>query len=178
MGIGGSRVNPSLIFDSTPLIYLGKANLMKHLEGFENELLIPSSIFDEVVVKGKIRGIPDARRIDDTVSKNIIKIIEVDEGEVHSRLAENRALSRADLDVIQLARERNGIAIMDESYGRSVCDVEGIHHRGSLWLISRMIHSKLITKEEARESLDLMIEEGWFCSTKLYSKAIRMFDKY
>jgi len=81
-----------------------------------------------------------------------------------------------EMDVLELAFSENGIAIMDESYGRAVCKVEKIKHRGTKWLLRQLVSSGFISKEEARESLDRLIVEGWYCSTTLYSKASRIFQ--
>lgn len=166
----------SLIFDATTLIHLAKADLHVHLKDLDHELLLPLSIYDEVVLEGKRNGHPDALKIESLVLSGTLNVEEVLEGQVHSLLKANTSLSGADLDVMELARLKDGIAIMDETYGRMVCDVEKIRHKGTIWIIRQFLFARSISKEEAREGLDRLIDEGWYCSTRFYSKAIRSFE--
>ncbi len=78
---------------------------------------------------------------------------------------------------MELASLRDGTAIMDERYGRMVCDVEKIKHKGTVWILRQFLFAGSITREEAREGLDRLIEGGWYCSTRFYSKAIRSFEE-
>jgi predicted nucleic acid-binding protein len=173
---GGHGIMSILVFDATTLIHLGKIDLLVHFKDLDHELLLPLSIYEEVVLKGKQKGVLDAMRTEELVSSGIIKIIDVKKGEMHERLSGNGSLSRSDLDVLELAHSRSGIAIMDESYGRAVCDIENIKHKGTIWVLGQFLISGYITKEEAREDLDRLIEEGWHCSTQFYSKALGMIN--
>ena len=49
MGGGGSGVNKVYVMDSTPLIYLAKASILDRLSGLDADLLIPVTIYVEVV---------------------------------------------------------------------------------------------------------------------------------
>ena len=164
-----------LIFDSTPLIYLGKAELLVHLKDLEHEMLIPMSIHEDVVIRGKQKGALDALRIEEVVRDGILKVQDVEQGEMHSGLAGNESLSRSDPDVIELAFSKGGIALIDESHGRAVCEIENIKHRGSPWISRELLLEGVITKKDARASLDRMVDGGWFCSTRLYSRALDLF---
>lgn len=164
-----------LIFDATTLIHLGKADLLDHLKDLDHELLVPYSIYEEVVLFGKQKGRLDALKVEELVISGTLRIVEVRSGEIHERLSENRSLSMEDMDVLELAFSENGIAIMDESYGRAVCEVEKIKHRGTIWILRQMILSGSVSKEEAKEYLDRLIEGGWYCSISLYSKALMIF---
>ncbi len=163
------------IFDSSPLIYLSRGDLLKHIGDLDFKFTIPDSIYEEVVIKGNIKGALDAIQVDKLIRNGIILISDVEEGIIHMKLKENRSLSRGDLDVIQLACDVNGIAIMDET-GRAVCNMEGVKHRGSLWVIKELLLCGSISKEEARDALDQMIAGGWYCSTRLFSRALKMIE--
>ncbi|MBN1539603.1 MAG: DUF3368 domain-containing protein [Candidatus Thermoplasmatota archaeon] len=167
---------PDLVFDATTLIHIGRAGLLDNLKDLDDDLLIPYSIYEEVVLLGKQKGRLDALRTQELVRIGIMKVVEVERGEMHSILSENRSLSNGDIDVIELAHLRKGIAIMDESYGQAVCDIEKVQHRGTIWILRQMVMSGSISRQEAKEYLDRLIEEGWYCSTTLYSKALRIFQ--
>ncbi|MFO8050773.1 MAG: hypothetical protein R6V01_03645 [Thermoplasmatota archaeon] len=165
-----------LVFDATTLIHLGKLDLLKLFKDLDHELLLPMRIYEEIVLKGKQKGLLDAIKVEKAISDGIIKVLDVKEGEIHERLSSNNSLSKGDLDVIELACSRDGITIIDESYGRAVCSIEKVRNKGSIWVLNQLIISRSITKEEAIFYLDKMIENGWYCSTVLYSKAIKHFE--
>ena len=58
-------------------------------------------------------------------------------------------------------------------YARRVAEVEDIKCGGTIYLIFSLIKEGVITKREAREIIDGIIEKGWFCSTDLYAKILR-----
>ncbi|MFO7966494.1 MAG: DUF3368 domain-containing protein [Archaeoglobaceae archaeon] len=165
----------TFFFDATPLIYLAKVNKLHLLEKIDTELIIPQSVFEEVVVKGRELGKPDALIIERLVDKGDFKIEETDAGEseFYNKLRENENLSQADVEALFLARKRNCTAIMDEDYARRIAEAEGIHCRGTIYLIFSLLKRDVIGKEEARETVDKMIESGWYCSTDLYAKILR-----
>ncbi len=167
-----------LIIDSTPLIHLGKADILEKISELEYNVIVPLSVFEEVVNNGKRRGLADALKIERIIRSEPFEVVDVKKGEIHDLFKENRSLSDADKDVLEAARRDNGIAILDESYGRSICEVEGIKHKGSLWILKELIIHRAITPEQARNALDMMIEGGWYCSTVLYSRALRMIDGF
>lgn len=163
----------TLVFDATPLIYLAKVNKLHLLEKIDAELIIPHSVFEEVVVKGRELGKPDASIIERLINEGIFKIEETGESGFYNKLKENENLSHADIEVLFLARERNCTAIMDEDYARRIAEAEGIHCRGTIYLIFSLLKRDVIGKEDTRETVDKMIESGWYCSTDLYAKILR-----
>jgi predicted nucleic acid-binding protein len=40
-----------------------------------------------------------------------------------------------------------------------------------------LLEEDVITKREAREIVDGIIEKGWFCSTYLYARILRMLEE-
>ncbi len=162
-----------LFFDATTLIYLAKVNKLYLLERIDKELIIPRNVFEEVVVKGKDRGKPDALVIERLVDEGFFKIENAGGSELYNKLKDNENLSQADVEVLVLARERDGTAIMDEDYARRIAEAEGIQCRGTIHLIFSLLKEGMISKEDARETVDRMIENGWYCSTDLYAKILR-----
>ncbi len=171
----------TLIFDATPLIYLAKTDNLHLLEIMDTELIIPHSVFQEVVVKGKELGKPDALIIERLVDEGVFKIEDLDadadadagKPEFYNKLKGNENLSQADIEVLVLTRERNGTVIMDEDYARRIAEAEGIPCRGTIYLIFSLLKRGVISKDDTRETVDKMIESGWYCSTDLYAKILK-----
>lgn len=165
-----------LVFDATPLIYLSKTESLRYLDELDDENIIPASVHREVVLKGKERGHEDALRIEKLIEEGTFEVQDVEEGEIHATVGEGIDLSRADLDVLELARKEGCTAVMDESYGRDIADIQGIETRGTIWLVFRFLENGIVFKDEAKGLVDSMIDEGWYCSTDLYKDIIKKIE--
>ncbi len=160
------------VFDATPLIYLGKVSLLENVKQFPENKYIPKSVYGEVVDTGKENGRPDAFIIKQLVRNGSIKTRMPANKQYITHLRENPKIHEADADVLALAFELNGIALLDDEEARGMAETEGIEHHGTIYLLLRMVKMKLLTKEEALSCLNKMIRIGWRCSTELYGEII------
>lgn len=166
-----------LVFDATPLIYLAKVEKLHLLRDISKKRVIPRAVFEEVVVKGKEAGKVDALIVERLIERGVFQVVEVEETDIYKKLKENRNLSKADVEVLALAKIKDGIAVVDEDYARGVADVEDINCGGTVYLILSLLREDVITKREARKIIDDIIEKGWFCSTDLYAKILRKLEE-
>jgi len=164
---------PPLIFDSTALIYLAKTSFLQLVGQLHDEKLMPPTVHMEVVTKGKQKGAPDAAIIERLTAAGIIRVKEVEDARLFDALRRNPRLHKADAEVIVLAKEIGGIAILDEEVARSVADVYEVKNRGTVYIIFRFFKTKLISTEQARGAIDQMISAGWRCSTALYVEIMK-----
>lgn len=166
------------VFDATPLIYLGKIERLDLLDQFSADCFIPGSVHQEVVVRGVERGYPDARRIERTVDEGLLEVRMVKKTDVFDRLIANSNLSRADAAVLSLADQLSGTAVMDERYGRSVADTEGISTRGTAFLVLTLLRDGTLATSDARTVVDNLLDAGWYCSPNLYAKIVRKIESF
>lgn len=138
--------------------------------------MIPGPVYDEVVTAGIEAGHPDARRIERAVETGILDVRAAPETDLRNRLEDNPNLGAADVAVIALAAEADGIAVMDERYGRATADTEGVETRGTVWILLSLVRDGELSVAEAREILDGMIEAGCYCSTDLYARIVRKLE--
>jgi predicted nucleic acid-binding protein len=158
-----------LVFDATPLIYLAKAGKLDKLEKLEEEKLIPEKVYIEVVEEAGKE--PDGQRIEKAVEKGILKTASAEAGNG------SESLSKADLQVLKIAEEKEAVAVMDEEHGRNVADVRDIKTHGTAFIILRMQKKQIISKKEARETIEKIIDEGWYCSTDLYKDIMNKIEE-
>jgi predicted nucleic acid-binding protein len=161
-----------LIFDATPLIYLGKVNLIEKVKHFPEDKYIPKSVYREVVEEGKKSGKPEVFEIEALVRREVIKIIASADENYINHLRENPKIHEADANVLALAHELDGIALMDDDEGRGMAEIEGIEHHGTIYLLLRIKKMELLTKEEVLAGLNEMIRMGWRCSIELYTEIL------
>jgi len=162
-----------LIFDATPLIYLGKINFIQKIAHFPEEKYTPESVYKEVVVEGKKSGQPEAFIIENMINTGIIKIRAPADNQYLSHLKENPKIHKGDAEVLALAYELEGIALLDDEKARGMAEIEGIEHHGTIYLLLKMMTIGLVTKEETLDGLNEMIHEGWRCSTELYADILK-----
>ncbi|MHA1363742.1 MAG: DUF3368 domain-containing protein [Candidatus Freyarchaeota archaeon] len=170
-------MNP-LIFNATPLIYLAKAGLIEHVGKLPEKKYLPKSVYDEVVTKGKERGLSDAFRVDKLVEEGVIEIKSPSDKKFTKRLLRNQKIHLADAEVMTLARELDEIALMDDEESRAMANLEKISNHGTVYLMFRFLWKGLITKKEFVNSLNRMIREGWRCSVELYGEIIKALNGF
>lgn len=161
------------VFDSTPLIHLAKVEQLAVLDNLDESWLIPAPVYKEVVKAGIEEVYPDARRIERLVGDGVFLTADVEGSNLYKQLLENDSLSRADVSVPVCADRRDGVATMDESYGRDVAAAEGIDTRGTAYLVSSSARRGVVDPERAREIIDAMVDTGWCCAPDTYAKIVR-----
>ncbi|MDI6720844.1 MAG: DUF3368 domain-containing protein [Candidatus Aenigmarchaeota archaeon] len=163
-----------LVLDSTPLIYFAKIGLIEKLGRLKAEKIIPSHVFHEVVEKGKEANKPDSFIIEKFVRVGRCRI---EKSDIPEAFLQYSRMTTADAETLELARKFSGIAIIDDSYLRTVAEYESIDYRGSIFLLFRLYEEKLIKRGEIKYYLDTMISHGWRCSTELYVLMLNEINK-
>lgn len=165
------------VFDATPLIYLAKAERLALVLERLDECCTTDAVYEEVVTRGIEEGHPDAGRIERAVEGGSLNVVPIEETPTLERLRRNENLSNADATVLALAADRSGVAVMDERYGRTVANAEGIETRGTAYLVLRLLRDDRISASEARDTIDEMVDVGWYCSPNLYTKIVRRIEE-
>ncbi|MCU4718154.1 DUF3368 domain-containing protein [Halapricum hydrolyticum] len=164
------------VFDATPLIYLAKVDRLGLVDDLADRCVVPERVYDEVVTTGLEAGYPDARRIERGVEGDSFDVVTVESTPLLSRLQRQSNLSDADAAVLACADTHDGIAVMDEAYGRDVAAAETITTRGTAYIVLRLTQQGSIRVEEARTVIDSMIDEGWYCAPDVYAKILQKLD--
>ena len=164
------------VFDATPLIYLAKVDRLALVQHLEASCVLPERVYEEVVETGLEQGYPDARRIERSVDADRFDILSVETTALLTRLQDNSNLSDADVAVLACADAHDGVAVMDETYGRDVAAAEGITTRGTAYLVLKLASEGTISVDDARTVIDAMIDEGWYCAPDVYAKIIQKLE--
>jgi len=167
------------VFDATPLISLASADRLALVTSLDGPRYMPESVYDEVVTAGLDGGHADARRIERAVENEVLAVEPDPDPDVSlvERLSRVDALSGADVAVLALAGERGGTAIMDEAYGRSVSDAEGIATRGTAYVVLHAQRRGAIGPEESRAAIDDLLDAGWYCAPDLYARILEKIEE-
>jgi len=166
-----------LVFNSTPLIYLTKVGLSTVFEGLVGEKFTSPTVKKEVVEEGKRKGISDAIVLGKLFENSVFKVRKPKDNEVFSRLSETRGLHVADAEVLALAWECDGVAVVDDEVAKKTAKVYGIFYAGTPYILVRAVDEGIISKDAAKQAVKDMISVGWRCSVESYAKIMEILDR-
>jgi len=166
-----------LVFNSTPLIYLTKVGLSKVIEDLKDEKVTSPAVKREVVDEGKRKGIPDAVVLEKLFSNKVLQVVEPKDEELLSRLLRTKGLYLTDAEVLALARELDGLAVVDDEVARKTAKVYGIAYAGTPYILVKAVSEGVMTKERAKQAVNEMIFAGWRCSVETYVKIMEFLEK-
>lgn len=166
-----------LVFNSTPLIYLTKVGLSKVLENLKGEKVTSPEVKREVVDEGKRKGVPDAVVLEKLFGSKVFRVVEPKDKEFLSRLLKTRGLHVTDAEVLALAKELNGLVVVDDEVARKTAKVYGIEYVGTPYVLVRAVLKGLVAKERAKQAVNEMISAGWRCSVETYARIMEVLEK-
>lgn len=161
---------PEVVADATVLIFLGKLRRLAWLRRRYDVVLIPSVVYEDVVVRGRERGEPDAAVVDDAIDDGWI--------EIHEPVT-NAALDRFDLEagesgVLSLALERDHETVLvDEESVREVARLLGLRPRGTLSVLFDALDRGDLTFDGCLDLLEQLVDHGFYLDEAVYLEAVR-----
>jgi predicted nucleic acid-binding protein len=167
----------TLVFNATPLIYLTKVGLSKIFEELKDEKLTSPSVKREVVDEGKRKGVADAIILDKLFLKGVFKIVELKDKGFLGSLLQTRELHIADAEVLTIAKEQRGTAIIDDEVARKTAKIYGISYAGTPYILAKAVSEEIVTKEKAKQAINEMVYAGWRCSVETYAKIMETIEK-
>jgi len=161
-----------LVFNATPLVYITKVGLSKVFEDLKNEKLTSPQVKREVVDEGKRKGVPDSIILEKMFQNGVFKVVEPENRKFLASLLETKGLHLTDAEVLTIAKERDGIAVIDDEVARKTAKIYGMSYVGTPYILMRAVLQRLIIKERAKQAINEMIFAGWRCSIESYAKII------
>ncbi len=154
------------VVDSTPLITLAVIGHFTLLKSLFDEVLIPTSVYEEVVLKGKNR--PGVSEI-----SNANWLIVKAPKHKPSLPAELLGLDAGERDVILLGQEvAADWLLIDEKLGRKIADVMGFQVKGTLGVLLIAYRTGLLSREEALKAAQTLA----YSSIHLSQKLLKWFE--
>lgn len=166
-----------IVLNATPVIYLAKADRIQLLEELEINCVMPHSVYEEVVKRGKKEGEADALKIEDCVKNDVFEVKEAPDTPLSKKLDKTDWLDEGEHEVLVIADKKDAKAILDDKYGRQIAEAEDIDYGGSIHLLIQLVKKDVLTPSEMRNTVDKMIKSGWYCSTELYAEIIEKIDE-
>jgi predicted nucleic acid-binding protein len=166
-----------LVFNSTPLIYLSKAGLSGIIENLPEEKMTSPLVRAEVVDKGKQKGVPDAFALEKLFERSVFKLGKPKDELFLSRLSQTRGLHAADAEVLALAKENGGLAVVDDEVARKTAKVYKINYVGTPYVLMRAVFEGCLSNDQAKAAVRDMVSLGWRCNVETYAQIMELIDK-
>lgn len=147
-----------VISDASTLILLTKAKLIDlTLKYFD--IVVPTIVYEEIE-RGKSQNIEDAFEIEELVNSRKIKIKNPKDKYLIDMLTKKFSLDVGALHAIALAKEENRSIFVDDKKGLCVCKLLNINTYTAIRLLNTFYLTKLLTKEELKEKLEILRIKG------------------
>lgn len=176
---------PTLILDATPLIYICKSKLAQHLKVLKAHynLCTTREVYHEVYIKGLQKRVAEIETLKELFEGGLVEVLtETQQKETNSvkleefQLLKTSGLHTGEITIMQTASSLGATAIVDDKRARNIGRVLGINISGTANLIVEFVKLKAISKIEAKDGINKMIKEGWYCSTKDYVQIMNAIE--
>ena len=173
-----------IVLNATPLIYVTKIGfswVFEKLGELGVKIIVPETVYQEVVTIGKEKGFSDAIIVDELVKKNVFEIKKCLTKNAVKRLLETtfgreKLIHSGEIEVLALAMELQGIAIIDEKNARKIAEAMGITVHGTMYLFIILYRHRIISKDELVAIFDELVSHGWRVSVEDYIKIKRKIE--
>ena len=162
-----------VISNSSPLIHLTRLGKISYLFKLVKHINIPKAVFDEVVVKGKLKNYSEAFTIERFVKEE--KIIVINVGSFDKSLYP--PLGKGELEALELARMKNDLLLIDEKKARNLAQILQIEHQTTIATIFELLISRNIDFSEYKSNLKLYAENSWV-SADIIQEYIEKGEEY
>lgn len=175
----GDPEQETLVFDATPIIYLCKVGLAGKLHGLRPSfrLLTTTEVYEEVYTKGVGRSTTEAVALKNLFDGGLIEVEKRRRQPKVKGLARESGIHPGEESVLSLALRTGTTAIVDDRRARQVAQALGVHLSGTPGVIIELVKRRVISKDDARNALEKMVDEGWYCSAKLFSALLRTIEE-
>ena len=147
-----------MISNATALICLGKINRLDLLKKAYSFVLIPSSVKAEVLIEGKEGYMATYKAI----KEGWIRVVD-------PKKSIDLGLGAGENQAISLAIEKNDNIILDDAFAIKAAKAFNIPIVRTTTIIFTALRKKIINKAQALETLNKLIDEGYYISTKDYA---------
>ena len=150
-----------MISNSSPLIFLAKINRLYIIKKLFNSVIIPVEVKGEILTEEKA----DSKIISKAIEGGWIKVDSL-------KNTLDLKLGKGESAAINLAKEKKDILIIDDASGAKAANSLGIKTIRTTTIILRALKNRIISKRDAIDLINKIIDFGYYISPKYYSQLI------
>ncbi len=161
-----------VVSDASPLILLAKIGRLYLLRVLYSEILIPPQVEREIV-----RRKDEASLIAVAVKEGWIKVEEVERSSEVNEVGEGLGLHEGEIYALSLALHANTEDFLaDDKLARIAARILGLKAVGCLGIIAKAYRNKMMSKDEAMEYVQRLVDLGLWVSPDVLGRVISSFD--
>lgn len=168
------------VSDATPLIYLAKIGKLHLLKEIFNQIQIPPEVKKETVDRGKEKGYPDAIPIEQALNDGWIltDTLTEDSLKTSEALTQVTGIDIGEAQTITLAKQKKERQVLiDQANARETAKRLNLTPKGTIYIIITAAKRQLLTKKEAKQTLDNLIDANFHISVEIYRDALKTIEK-
>ena len=163
-----------VVSNSGPLIHLTVVGLLELVFKLYDVILIPQSVYNEIVVIGKEEGHSDAILLEQAISSGKIKVEKVF---ANTQKLSTSKLHQGEINTIMLALQSEiEIILLDDEEARIFARKLNIKVKGTLGILIELFKKKFLKLEEALKYLK-KINTVMYLSSDVYSYVQNELEK-
>ena len=141
-------------------------------------LLTTAEVYEEVSTKGVGKSAIEAVALRDLLDGGLIEVVRRRRRPRPAKgLTGESGIHLGEESVLSLALKTRATTIVDDRRARQVARALKIRLSGTPGVIIELVKRHVVSKGEARDALERMVNEGWYCSAKLFSVLLRTIDE-
>jgi len=158
-----------IVSNSSPIVILGKQGMLGLLKKCFKKVIIPESVFDEVMHE---KESPEAIALEKTINEGWMEV----ENITVSAFLRTKNLGQGEKDAISLAAKHRCILLIDDDSAKTYSSILGVEAHGTFYLIYLACLKNFINEEDAKKIINKMIKDGFYVSTELYLKFLDLLN--
>ena len=165
-----------IISNSSPLIHLTKLGKINHLISKEKQIIIPTAVYNEVVIIGKEKKYAESFIIEKMINN----------GEIVVKKTGNHDkslypfLGEGEIEAIELAKMEEKLVLIDDKKARNVADLLKIEFQTTIVTIFELLLTNYINFSEYKSNITKLAEEAWISADiiqKFIDKGEELIEK-
>ncbi len=158
-----------IIADSSPLIMLAKQGMLELLRKCFYKVIIPNSVYEEIIQKkGSLEVIALESAIKDKwifIEKTAI-VPGLDTGNI----------GKGEKEAISLSVKHKSMLLTDDDSAKKYASIFGVEAHGTFFVIYIACIRKIISRSNAKNALEGMINDGFYVSPDVYARFIELLN--
>ena len=159
-----------IVSNSSPIINLGKQGVLELLEKCFKKVILPKSVFLEIMEKEESSEFKSLQKaIDEKWS--IVESVEID------KAIDTKNLGQGEKEAISLAARKKCLLLIDDDNARKYASILNLESHGTIFVIYLSVLKGFLDKNKAKDIFENMIKDGFYVSTEVYAEFLNLLEK-
>ena len=151
-----------IVADSSPVIILAKQGLLELFKKCFQKLIIPQSVYEEIMQKNT----PEAVALTKAIKDKWVSIEKV----AINPILKTEKIGQGEKEAISLALKRKSILIIDDDSSKKYASIFGVEAHGTLYIVYLACIKNLIKRNDALNVLKSIVADGFYVSAEIYNR--------